>query len=218
VDLSDNQPGDRVVNLTRERVSMGLPEGVHIDDIEPNTVPLRLEPRVERLVKVEARLEGTLPEGYEVLGFKVTPAEVRVRGPESHVDALQKAPTETILIGGRRETFLANQVAVDVPDQKLNVLDPVVNVAVEIGEKRVEKSFANVTIVTDSGGKARPSRADIILSGPRSVLDNLHSSDIQLTLVSEDNGQVTTRLVLSQGSNGAVELRSTKPAVFSIIR
>jgi hypothetical protein len=89
---------------------------------------------------------------------------------------------------------------------------------VEIGEKRVEKSFANVTIVTDSGGKARPSRADIILSGPRSVLDNLHSSDIQLTLVSEGNGQVTTRLVLSQGSNGAVELRSTKPAVFSIIR
>ena len=144
VDISDYKPGERSVHLTRERVTMGLPDGVRIDDIEPNTVPLRLEPRVERELEVEVRYSGQLPEGYELRAASATPARVRVRGPASHVNAMQKIPTEIIALDGRKESFTVSQTAIEVADKKVDVIDPAVDVNVEIGELRMEKIFAGV--------------------------------------------------------------------------
>src|SRR5919199_3332800 len=102
-DASTFGPGERLVRLERDTVTLELPEGadsgdISIERIEPATLPLRLERRVEREVEVAPRLEGKLPEGYELLGVDVRPPRVRVRGPESHIDELQKAPTETVLL------------------------------------------------------------------------------------------------------------------------
>src|SRR2546423_9605640 len=143
VDVSGMRPGERVVQLIPGRVvTMELPEGVRIDDIEPNTVPLRLEPRVEREIEVEARLAGSPPDGYELRAVNITPHKVLVRGPASHVNDLQKALTETIPLEGHKENFPVPQTAIDIPDPKVDVINTVVDVYLEIGEQRIEKSFA----------------------------------------------------------------------------
>src|SRR5919199_997842 len=103
-DASAFSPGERLVRLS------------------PETVPLRLERRVEREVEVEPRLEGKPADGYELLGVEARPPRVRVRGPESRVNALQEAPTESILLDGRRDNFVAAQSAIDIEDRKLVVL------------------------------------------------------------------------------------------------
>ncbi|HKS29344.1 MAG TPA: CdaR family protein [Pyrinomonadaceae bacterium] len=217
VDVSNYRPGDRVVQLT-DRI-IDLPQGIKVVKIEPNTVPLRLEPSVEREVEVEARREGNLPEGFELYGVTVAPARVRVRGPQSHVNALQKAMTETIPIEGRRESFSIQQVAIDVPDQKITVIDPVVNVRLEIGELRVEKSFAGVNVLANNGAQARPPQATVTLYGPKSVLEQLRPEDVQLILEVDDDGGVrNTQLQLPQGLANRVQLRSTRPTGFSIIK
>lgn len=217
VDVSGYRPGDRVVQLTDKIID--LPSGIKVVKIEPNTVPLRLEPSIEREVEVEARREGNLPEGFELYNVVVAPARVRVRGPLSHVNAIQKAMTETIPMEGRRETFSIQQVAIDIPDQKITVIDPVVNVRLEIGEQRIEKSFAGVNVLSNNGAQARPPQASVTLYGPKSVLEQLRPEDMQLILQVEDDGGVRNmNLQLPQGAANSVQLRSTRPTGFSIIK
>lgn len=217
VDVSGYKPGERVVQLTDKIID--LPSGIKVVKIEPNTIPLRIEPSVEREVEVEARREGSLPEGYELYNVIISPPRVRVRGPASHVNALQKAMTETIPIEGRRETFNIPQVAVDIPDQKVTVIDPVVNVRLEIGELRIEKSFGGVAVFASDGSSVRPAQASVTLYGPKSVLEQLRPEDVKLILeVGADGGVSSTHLQLPEGIADRVQLRSTKPTGFSIIK
>jgi YbbR domain-containing protein len=218
VDVSDMKPGERVVQLAAGRVKLDLPEGVRIDGIEPGTIPLRLEPRVEREIEVEARLEGNLPEGYELRGISITPNKVRVRGPASHVNALQRALTETIPLEGRRESFVVPQTAIDIPDPKVDAIDTIVNVYLEVGEQRVEKSFAGVVVRESSGAQARPETASVTVYGTRPAVERLRAEDMQIILDVGEDGAVAPRLALPPDIQGRVELRSTKPAVFTIIR
>src|SRR5919199_6148398 len=41
VDVSDLKPGDQNLQLTGDRIAMGLPDGVRFGDIQPNTVLLK---------------------------------------------------------------------------------------------------------------------------------------------------------------------------------
>jgi YbbR domain-containing protein len=215
VDISQYAPGERVVQLTRDSVTMDLPDGVRVEEIEPNVVPLRLEPRVEGLLTVEPRLDGKLPDGYELYGVEVKPEKVRVRGAASHVNALQKAPTEVIWLGGRKESFIVQQAAIEISDQRVNVLDTVVNVSLQIGD---EKSFAGVPVHESSGAQARPETATVTLYGPRSIIEQLRTENMQIILDVSAEGAISPRLILPGEIEGRVQLRSTSPSGFSIIR
>jgi YbbR domain-containing protein len=210
VDLTGYKTGARSVKLTSNNVKINLPEGVRVDDIDPNTVPLRLEPRIEREIEVEAKLEGTLPEGYEMRRVNISPSKIRVRGPASHVNALQKALTEPIMLDGRKESFTEQQVAVEILDQRVDIMDTLVNVSLEIGEQRIEKSFTGISVRDSLHALVRPNGANVTLYGDRSVIEGLHAKDIQLQLETASDGATTTLLVLPPGVDGRVELRSTK--------
>ena len=132
IDITDRRSGERVVQLTPGRLKMDLPNGVRLERIEPGAIQLRLEPTLERELDVEAKLEGKLPDGYGLRKVTVNPPKIRVRGPASHINALTKASTETISLDGRKESFNAQQIAIDIPDQKVAVLNAVVDIFVEI--------------------------------------------------------------------------------------
>jgi YbbR domain-containing protein len=135
IDITDQKPGERVVRLL-DRVQMVLPPGVTIQSFRPATVPIRLEPIVETQLEVEVKVEGKLPDGYEIRGFAINPQRVRLRGPSDRIRALQKAMTESVSLDGRRETFSLSNVAISVPDPKIEILDPTVDVRVEIAETK----------------------------------------------------------------------------------
>jgi YbbR domain-containing protein len=216
VDLSDYQQGDRTLRLTPLRVSMGLPDGVRIDDIEPNTIPLKLEPRLERELEVAPRIEGTPAEGYEVRALHVAPASIKVRGPQSHVARLDKAPTEVVRVDGKSSPFTETEVAIELKDDKVDAVEPVVNVTVEIAEKRVEKVFMGVPVTSESKGRPSPSTATVVLYGPISTLEKLSASDLKLLLKENGDGGVAPTIILPPGRDAGVELKSTLPTGFSI--
>jgi YbbR domain-containing protein len=222
-DASGFSPGERLVRLSRESVTLDLPEGTNseelsIERIEPATVPLRLERRVEREVEVEPHLEGKPPAGFELLGVEVRPPRVRVRGPESRLAPLQKAPTETILLDGKTESFVAAQTAVDLPDRKLVPLDAVVDVLVKIGEARATRRIEGVAVrlAPNASGTPQPARATVELRGARSVVEKLRADEISVILEVAQDGTVHPRLSLASGSDSSLELLSTQPANFSI--
>lgn len=136
VDVSDQKPGERVIRLSQDHVRMDLPPGVKIQGFQPTTIPIRLEPSTESQIDVEIKFEGKLPEGYEITGFSTSPARIRVSGPSDHVRALRKATTETVWLDGKTESFSLSNVAINIPDPKINILDSTVDLHVEIAEKR----------------------------------------------------------------------------------
>jgi YbbR domain-containing protein len=155
VDVSDQKPGERIVRLSRDRVQMDLPEGVTLQGFHPATLPIRLEPRVEAQLEVEVKFEGTLPEGYELGSVTASPARVRLRGPADRVNALHKAMTETVWLDGKKESFNLSNVAINIPDPRVDVLDPTVDIRVEIVEKK--RSDAHLTFLTTSESLSWPS-------------------------------------------------------------
>src|ERR1700687_3648659 len=160
--VGDHTTGDRVVRL-RERAQIELPPGVQIEGFQPAIVSVLLEPRIERQVNVDLMCEVKVPEGYEVYAASANPAKVRVRGPASIVNAIQKASTESISLDGRTDSFDLTQVAIDISDQKVDGIDGIVQVHVEVGERAVEKSFSNVTGRSANGANLKPQVATLTL-------------------------------------------------------
>ena len=213
-DVTSLKPGDRVARLS-DNVKMDLPEGVRIVEITPRSVALHLEPVVMREVPAEARFEGELPEGFKLLSVQVTPERVRVRGPASHVQSVEKAYTETISLAGQREN-LTQQLAVDIPDHKVAPLDPNVTVRVEIAEEQAERRFTNVPVRSAAGGTASPATATVNLRGPRSIVEALRAEDVRVVVEISEDGSTAPRLSLPPTAAGRVELVSLSPSAFSI--
>jgi YbbR domain-containing protein len=219
VDVTTLLPGDRNPRLTDKNVSMELPEGVLIRDITPRSLTLHLEPVVEREVPVEARFEGAPPEGFVRGAASITPDRVRVRGPQSHVAAVERAFTETISLAGRREPLFLPQVSVDIPDHKVVPLDATVSVRVEIAEEQSERLLTNVPVRSDSGGAVTPAAAAVTLRGPRSVVEALRPEDVRLVVAPAGDGRpAAPRLTLPAGAQGRVELVNTSPSEFTVNR
>jgi YbbR domain-containing protein len=211
VDISDQRAGERVLRLA-DKAQISLPQGVKVDGFQPSAVPVRLEEIVERQVPLDPKLEGKPAAGYDIYSVRPSRETVTLRGPESRVAALQRVPTESIWISGHKESFTATNVAVDVPDPKVDVIDPVVNVEIEIGEHRAEKSFSGVTASGTDGARVQPSSASVTLLGPASLLDSLKPEELKVFV----DGSSGPRLELPPALNGKVSLKSIQPSRFII--
>jgi YbbR domain-containing protein len=217
-DVTDLRTGDRVLRLTDRNVSMDLPEGVRIVNLNPRSLTLHLEPLVERDVPVEARFDGSPPEGFRRGAIQVSPPSVRVRGPQSHVAAVERAFTETISLAGQRETLTIPQVAVDIPDHKVSPLDAVVSVRVEIGEEQAERRFTNVPVRAASGAPIAPQTVTLTLRGPRTVVESLRPEDVRLVVEVAEDGKPAPRLSLPPTVQGRVEIVNTNLPEFTFNR
>lgn len=209
-DASSYRQGERVVRLSPNNITLQLPEGVSpegvtIERIEPGSVPLRLERRIERELEVKPDIVGKPPEGYEFLEAQAIPARVRVRGPESHVNALEGAPTETILLEGRTETFTAPQTAIDIEDRKIVALDAVVDVLVKISETQATKRLGGVAARAADGSN---SQLSVEVRGARSVIERLRAADLSIVFDAAADSTTRPRLVLPANLEGRVELIS----------
>lgn len=178
LDVRDLRQGDRVVHLSGDRLELELPEGVRLEGCQPSTISLRLEPRIDREVDVEVKVEGKVADGYQLYGVSSTPKRVRLSGPASHVEAILKAPTESLTVSGRKETFTVSQLAIVIPDQKVDVIDTVVDVRVEIGQRAIERSFAGMPERYASANPVPPGGASVKLRGSPALLV-LGSSDVK---------------------------------------
>lgn len=205
VDLTDVKPGEKTVQLSPENVSIDLPSGVRLDEIQPNKIGVRLEKVDEREVAVKAETEGSVADGFEVYSQTVIPAKVRVRGAESFVRQLDAVTTEKINLDNRREDFTARQVGLNIINPNVTVLDGIVDVIFKIGEKRIERMLT-VPVKTDTGTK----KVTVVLFGARSLLENLRPEDLQVQLAKSDTGEIVPQVILPTDLQNAIEIRKLK--------
>lgn len=201
IDLTDVAPGDRVIQLTPETVSLELPTGVKLDEIQPNRIAIKLEPVEEKEVNVKIEAEGVPPEGYEIYSMTAVPARVRVRGPAGIIRPLTEVFTQKIELDGKQTDFISKQVPLVVDTQKTLILDTTIDVIVRIGEKRIERLF--LIRSADDNGR----RATVVLYGPRSVLNETKPEDIRLQVTEGSEPDDASQLILPEQLQKDVEIR-----------
>lgn len=210
VDISDQRAGERVLRLA-DKAQIPLPQGIKVDGFQPSAIPVHLEPILERQIAVEPKLDGKPPDGFEVYSVQPSKSSVLVRGPASRVNALQKVSTESIFLAGHKESFTTASLAMDVPDPKVDLLEPVLSVQIEIGEVRKEKNFSGVNVSTSQGGKVQPATTSVTLLGATSLIDSLKAEDLRIVL---DAAGQTPRLELPDVLKGKVVLKSVQATKF----
>jgi len=216
VDISDQRAGERVLRLA-DKAQIALPQGINVDGFQPSAIPIRLEEIVERQVTIEPKLEGKPADGFQVYSVRPSKGSVVVRGPAGRVNALQKVMTESIWLAGRKESFTASNLAIDVPDPKIDLLEPVVSVDIEIGERRVEKNLSGGSVSMSQGGKVEPATTAVTLEGVPSLLDTLKAEEVRIVLDSVGE-TLTPRLELPAALKGKVILKTVHVSKFVPLR
>lgn len=205
LDLTSTQPGDRVISLTPENVSVDLPLGVKLDEIQPSRIAVRLEAVQELELPVKADIEGKPADGFEIYGETVLPQRVKVRGPASFMKTLDFVLTDKISVDGRTEDFTAKQVPLGVSNPKSTVFNTVVDVAFRIGEKRVLQTY-NVTLT----GAGQAKRYAVTLFAAKSMLPKIRSTDLKIEIVKNADGEDVPQAILPPEFANLVEIRSVK--------
>ena len=204
-DLTDAQAGEQVVQLMPENVNVELPTGIKLEEIQPNKIAVKLENVLERDVPVKPEIEGSVAEGFEIYSTVSLPPKVRVRGPESFVKSLDFVSTEEINVENQQSDFNVQQVALNVVNPKITLLDAVVDVVFKIGERRIERLFI-VPVEGETEGKT----ATVVLYGARSLLNNLRQEILKVQMLNTESGNVSLQLVLPAEIQGQVEIRKLK--------
>lgn len=130
LDLSNLKEGENLVAVKSEQVD--VPRGVEVVQVSPRVVRLVLESVAERTVRVAARVEGNPAAGYYFKRASAHPDRVRLVGPRSEVNRLEKVYTSTISIEGRSHDFGAT-TSLEPVGKLIKVEGPaLVQVSVEI--------------------------------------------------------------------------------------
>jgi YbbR domain-containing protein len=185
VDLSGIKiPGDyRVaVRITRKGKSQNI-EPLEVT-VEPQEIAFKLEPLMERRVKLIADLRGSPAYGYDLADYTLTPQTVVIRGAKSLVQAANALSTEVIDLTGRTGPFVLKS-AVVLPNPLIRIVgEPMINFEADIKEtvqaKRfepVEMSSSNLSAAFEI--KSLPS-GRIQVQGPQLVVEALKSEQLRL--------------------------------------
>lgn len=124
IDLSDATPGEH-----QYQIQIEAPEGVKIQEIQPQQVTVQLDTVQEKVLPVQVKYTGTPAPGYEVGTAIVKPSAVNVRGPSSILSVLDKAIVE-VSVEGADETFQVSYPVLfrDKSDKPIYGPDPSVDV------------------------------------------------------------------------------------------
>jgi hypothetical protein len=114
-------PGQQTFTLSNSDFS--LPQGVTFLRAVPSQVQLSFDRIRSREVPVELRLTGQVPHGYRLARQEVSPARLRITGPERRINAVESAETDPIDLTSLVET---TQLAVNafIPDPRVQFETP----------------------------------------------------------------------------------------------
>lgn len=171
--------GSYRVRLSKEHVH-NWNERVNLTVHEPY-IQVEIDRLLKRKLPVEVLLQGVPADNYIVEKSTVKPAVVSVSGLQSAVAKLQKISTLPVDINGlqKNKSFV---VGLAGAESGLNHSVQRVTVTLQVGEKKVNKTFADVAVeVVDVFyvTKIKPSTVAITVQGVPAVLNFLDSGDFQ---------------------------------------
>lgn len=205
VDLSDAGPGDRLLYLAPDNVT--VPFGVRVRRVTPSSLALSLDRTAERSVKVIPRILGAPADGFELYSIELDPEELRVVGPATRLRGIDQVTTEPVSAEGLREPY-SRAVRVELDPLVRLASDTTVTLTLDVREERARREIGGVPLPEPvEGGPRYPKRTvGVLVEGPRSRVELLEPEDLEVLLPLEGLGSGRHRVRLVARLRGADEL------------
>jgi YbbR domain-containing protein len=175
----DQREVDRI-NLDLRRASSGevtitpdmihVPSGLTISQIEPRTIRVAFDRRVEKIVEVTAQVSGRPQHGYVISEVKPAPATAKIRGAETTLAALSAIHTREVSLEGRAESFVA-ETEMSPPDGVDVEGSPQVVLHVTVDEELVTRKLPGLVVGVRGEGidpakwTVTPAQVEVTLTG-----------------------------------------------------
>lgn len=205
LDLTAFQSGDRVVSLSPDNVSVDLPQGIRLDEIQPSRIAVKIEAVQELELPVKVEIQGKPADGFEIYTQTVLPQKVKVRGPAGYLKTLDAISTDPISVDGKKDDLIARQVPIGVSNAKSIIYDTVVDVTIRIGEKRREQTY-----VLPASQQTGEKKAAVTLYGPKTALSKIRPVDIKIEMIKNDMGGEIPQAILKPEFADVVEVKKVK--------
>ncbi len=113
VDLSKSSKRRKTIRIKTNELSIPLPFGVEIMDINPLDFKVQLERKIKKRVPMKLVLLGELDKDLKLVTKKMEPEEVMISGPHSIIKTIAQLKTHPIDLGqlqgsGEREVLIDN--------------------------------------------------------------------------------------------------------------
>jgi len=216
LDLATAAPGEIRTELSGDMIRPPLPRRLKVVRIEPGRVKVRLERLVRRALPVRPELAGMPPLGYTAEA-SVTPGEVDVSGPATKVEELKEIKTEPVELRGAPEP-ISRAVLLSWAGDFLTFTPDRVTVAVTFRPTSMSRKFDHVEVAVRNVGeglraKLVPSRIDLTVQGPQSLLSNyaLEAGSVYIDAAGLEPGsyRVMPKIELAQ----SIEVTRREPEV-----
>jgi YbbR domain-containing protein len=222
-DMSQVEPGVRVISLKVEPNRNGLPTNVKVTGIEPPRIRVTVERTIEKEdVPITPRWEGEPPPGLEVIDWQITPPTVKIVGAESQMRELTGVSTESVRLTDKTGTF-SEQVAIDIGAPNLNLSEDTprkVMLVVTVGEIRSDRVIDNVPVAVFGAPprtRAIPRFVKVTVFGARSVLAEMTVADVSVGVEYQGGSRTfTPRVTLSPIFAERVVVRSVEPTTVTV--
>jgi YbbR domain-containing protein len=181
LDITGMGVGSHPVQLGHEMV-MGRPPGAEITEIFPRVIEIEIEQLLIRPdVVVNAEILGKPADNYDITSIRSDPPIVRVSGPKSIVESIDKIRTQQVNIDGMRATTLNRQVRLAPPHPMVNIFPETVALRIRIEEKSISRKFERMEMQvrgTQFQTRVNPVQLDLWVQGPISQIRKLEREQV----------------------------------------
>ncbi|MBU2514848.1 hypothetical protein KJ966_26310 [bacterium] len=181
INLEGSVQGEMEFEMTKKIIS--APNNIKIIEIEPKVVKLVLEEIIEKELPIQPVFVGELAKGYVLEQITMIPESVKVKGLASILGKIERLQTKAInieAIDGDLE-----MLAYVVFPKGITAIDPkpeYYTVQIVVGSEPINVRFINIPIGiinNDYVTRINPRTFNMLVRGPRSLMENYKKEDIQ---------------------------------------
>lgn len=143
VNLSGSKPGLVPYRFFADNIR--VPIGVKVLSINPAAILVKLEYLKHKEVPVKVELRGAPPDGFRIVKTEVHPAEIRVKGADSRIEAVTEVRTSPIDVSGMKQS-VDREVPLDLDRYNVRLDGPLPRVLIEIEASNANYRIKNVDI------------------------------------------------------------------------
>ena len=222
-DLSEiSAEGEFDVPVRYTRKGAALAVDAYVDRVEPISVKIVIERKVAKELTVEPTLRGSPAEGYTLAEYTLIPSTVKISGPKSRIDAIDKIITTAIDLTGRNGDFVVKAV-LDFDEPRVDVEgSQSIEFRASIKEIIVTRLFTDVPItalnLADTlDWEQKTATGSLTLMGPQLLMDDLRQEDILLSISFADIQRPGDyRLTVRPAAPPRLTIRSYQPEEITV--
>jgi len=186
-----------------------VPIGVKVLSVTPTAILIKLENVRRKEVPVRVETRGALPEGYHLSAISIKPETIKIKGPESRIDAVNEVSTVPIDISTLKRN-LDKEVNLDLIRLGVQIDGPAPRVNLEVQPASANFRVKNVDIRVISSYKVKLEEKVV------TVLVRATSKDME----SLDRSQIFAEVDLTGKEKGKYieSIRVTLPKEMGLVR